>query len=280
MRLLKRISRKKQHDGTAKLLKSVPSFCVNEIYRERIRPHQPIRRYTVWNGVKMSPKRSAVRKFDLLLPSSLRDEDYAKSENGEVAFHKEYTRSGDNVNIIGGGRGVTTVHAAWMVEPDGRVTVFEGSAEMVDIVKDTVRINGVSDLCNIRHSLVGPGLNVYTSGKLDVEAIHPGELPECDVLEMDCEGAELDLLREMVLRPDVLIIEVHPRRHSVGSVDYMAELTERLENKDFTIEGRRDNEGEPLTEQEFNTICHSSLDEHPGAPILAAVHRSADRGPL
>jgi hypothetical protein len=277
MELLERISRKKQEDGIAGILKSAPSFFINEIYRERIRPLQPIRRYTVWNGVKMSPKRSAVRKLDFLLPSSLRDEDYEKSENGEVAFHKEYTRSGDRVIIIGGGRGVTTVHAAWMVEPDGRVRVFEGSAEMVDMVKDTIRINGVSDLCDVRHSLVGPGLNVYTSGTLDVEAIHPGDLPECDVLEMDCEGAELDILREMVIRPDVLIIEVHPRRHSMSSADYMTELTEQLENKDFTIEGRRDNEGEPLTEQEFDTICRSSLDEHPSAPVIAAVHRSADR---
>jgi hypothetical protein len=35
------------------------------------------------------------------------------------------------------------------------------------------------------------------------------ELPQCDVLEMDCEGAELDILRNMKVRPRVVLVETH-----------------------------------------------------------------------
>ena len=42
------------------------------------------------------------------------------------------------------------------------------------------------------------------------EGILPEELPSCDVLELDCEGSEIDILRRMVITPRVIIVEIHP----------------------------------------------------------------------
>lgn len=35
------------------------------------------------------------------------------------------------------------------------------------------------------------------------------QLPPCDVLQMDCEGAEVGLLREMIIQPRVILVETH-----------------------------------------------------------------------
>jgi hypothetical protein len=40
-------------------------------------------------------------------------------------------------------------------------------------------------------------------------AIAPDELPSCDVLELDCEGAELDILERMTIQPRALVVEAH-----------------------------------------------------------------------
>ena len=37
----------------------------------------------------------------------------------------------------------------------------------------------------------------------------PAEIPDCDVLEMDCEGAETSILSEMSIRPRVILVETH-----------------------------------------------------------------------
>ena len=37
----------------------------------------------------------------------------------------------------------------------------------------------------------------------------PSQLPTCNVLEMDCEGAEVEILREMTIQPRVIVVETH-----------------------------------------------------------------------
>jgi hypothetical protein len=37
----------------------------------------------------------------------------------------------------------------------------------------------------------------------------PSELPPCNVLELDCEGAEVEILRELTIQPRVILVETH-----------------------------------------------------------------------
>jgi hypothetical protein len=39
--------------------------------------------------------------------------------------------------------------------------------------------------------------------------VHPSELPSCDILELDCEGAEIGILRDMTIQPRVIAVETH-----------------------------------------------------------------------
>ena len=35
------------------------------------------------------------------------------------------------------------------------------------------------------------------------------QLPPCDVLELDCEGAEVDILQKMIIQPRGILVETH-----------------------------------------------------------------------
>jgi Methyltransferase FkbM domain len=39
--------------------------------------------------------------------------------------------------------------------------------------------------------------------------VRPDELPPCDVLELDCEGSEVGILRDMLIEPRIVAVETH-----------------------------------------------------------------------
>jgi hypothetical protein len=121
--------------------------------------------------------------------------------------------AGDKVVIIGGGYGVTAVRAAQIVGDAGHVDIYEGGQEQVEVVNETTKLNGVSNLCETYHAIVGEKKVLYGDAG-GADQIRPDELQDCDVLEMDCEGSELQILRDMDIRPETLIIELHPNQYT------------------------------------------------------------------
>ncbi|UHC18213.1 hypothetical protein LRS73_10415 [Methylobacterium currus] len=119
-----------------------------------------------------------------------------------------HVRPGDRVVVIGGGIGVTAVNAALLTGPSGPVTCFEGSLDNCRLVGRTAALNGVGNL-TVRHAVVGSSIAVYGSITGRGEVLPAAELPPCDVLELDCEGAEIGIVREMTIRPRVLLVETH-----------------------------------------------------------------------
>jgi hypothetical protein len=89
------------------------------------------------------------------------------------------------------------------------VAVFEGGA-ISALLHEVVEVNDVDDVVRIKEAIVGEPTDLYQGMADDAEVIDPADLPACDVLEMDCEGSELGILRGLQIRPRVLIIELHP----------------------------------------------------------------------
>jgi hypothetical protein len=134
--------------------------------------------------------------------------DLPSYEAGLITALREVIRPGDNVIVIGGGLGVTAVVAALRVGPLGVVQCFEGSKQHVAFVKQTAARNRVTNL-SVRHAVVARSIMVYASGG-DVGALlPPSQLPPCDVLELDCEGAEVEILQELAVQPRVILVETH-----------------------------------------------------------------------
>lgn len=115
---------------------------------------------------------------------------------------------GDTVTVVGGGFGITAVNAARRVGPTGHVSVFEGAADCVDRIKDTIRLNGVSDRVSVNHAIVGTAIELRGSPE-GAETYAVSDLPDCDVLELDCEGAELEIIRNLERQPRHIIAETH-----------------------------------------------------------------------
>ena len=55
---------------------------------------------------------------------------------------------------------------------------------------------------------VGEAIGVYSDGEV-ASVVAPKDLPECDILEMDCKGAERIILAGMTIRPRAIAVETH-----------------------------------------------------------------------
>ena len=64
---------------------------------------------------------------------------------------------------------------------------------------------------NIHHAVVGKLIATF-GGCVASDlgpVLPPSQLPPCDVLQLDCEGAEVGILREMMIQPRVILVETH-----------------------------------------------------------------------
>ena len=135
---------------------------------------------------------------------------------------------------MGGGEGVTAVVAAKAVGETGSVVCFEGNSSNVRNVKATAARNKMSNRLTVEHAVVGKAIAVYGAPEQhSTLVVSPAELPECDILELDCEGAELLILRDMAIRPRVIAVETHGVHGAPTPV-----VKELLEKLDYTVEER------------------------------------------
>lgn len=270
MSILQRAQYKYREEGVIPLCSAGLALLTRQFtdtIPELFRKITPTKRNAVWNGVEVPP---AVAPKHRLIDDyvSIIETDYKKSEGGEVKSHKEFTQEGDKVVIIGGGRGVTTVHAVQESEPGGDVIVYEPSRKHKEIIQKVTELNGVESSCEVRNMLVGPDIEVFDHSS-SYEKVEPSELPQCDVLEMDCEGAELEIIRNMTISPRIIILEVHPQRY-----EYAPEAVNELIEMGYDIVKKRSNEGERLTENEYNKLLEKCAHGEAPAPVVVGVNRS------
>ena len=64
----------------------------------------------------------------------------------------------------------------------------------------------------------------------DAPTLLAKDFPECDALVMDCEGAELLILQNLIIRPRLIIVETHPMFDSPEE-----KITELLKNLGYDI---------------------------------------------
>lgn len=96
------------------------------------------------------------------------------------------------------------------VGSEGYVTVYEPSEELSTILEETLRLNEVDQQrVQIRRKVIGKPVDVWGEFK-DDDIVPPSELSECDVLVMDCEGAEQSILEQMSIKPRSIVVETHP----------------------------------------------------------------------
>lgn len=197
-----------------------PYLYLRRLYDRLIRPHLP-EKIGVYNGI-------AVRDRGLFDVTDERPE----YEDAIVESLRHEVRTGDTVVVVGGGKGVSAAVAANHVGESGHVTVYEGGVEEIEQIRETFRLNRVKRRTTLRHAVVGDAIDVYSdTGGTDV--ISSSDLPECDILELDCEGAEIEILSDLECRPRTIVVETH------GHLDAPEEAVRReLDRLDYEVVDR------------------------------------------
>lgn len=203
--ILERAETVYREEGIVRLMKKGICFGYNKYLRSRynnyVRPWLP-KRTVFYNEVPVH----AGRLGDSLIPCQ--DTDIPGYESALISSLRQHGGEQDTIVIVGGGWGISTVIASRQVGEYGKVITFEGSGEAVLNVKETVHLNGMDDIVSIYHAVVAKAVSLR-GNEDDAEKIPPEELPECDVLVLDCEGAELDIIERMNITPRFLVVETH-----------------------------------------------------------------------
>lgn len=173
------------------------------IYDRTIRKQLPITGYRMWNGVRYDH----YRLLDDHMPWSY-PPDRPNYESALIRAVRESVKNTDQVGIIGGGLGISSVAAAQQTGAQGKVIAYEASATRIRHINNTLRINNAKNIVEVHHALVGPDIKII--GNIgNPTHIPPKTLPEFDVIEMDCEGAELEILKNIEQTPRRIIVETH-----------------------------------------------------------------------
>ncbi len=100
--------------------------------------------------------------------------------------------------------------AAEQTGSEGHVWVYEGSKEMATLARETIAINNLDEVVTVKHAVVGQKISLRESStEENYSRVNPEELPDCDVIELDCEGAEIGILENTIIRPKVILVETH-----------------------------------------------------------------------
>lgn len=176
-------------------------------YWRTLRKITPAIRRTELAGVKSNVH---FKLFDSLLPARFEEiRDRPNYENALIRGLKICARPGDHITIIGGGNGVTAVIASKLVGSGGSVLVFEASATQFNICRSVIEINQTPNNVQLQNATVGKAVAVYHNEGEYSQKLPAEHLEECDILELDCEGSEIEILSKMKIRPREIIVETH-----------------------------------------------------------------------
>lgn len=187
------------------------------IYNTFIRPHTPMK-IASFNGVPVR----GVRLLDAT-------DEFPEYEGPLLDGIRSRVKPNESVVVVGGGRGVSSVVAARQAALGGHVTTYEGGAERLDVARETAVLSRVADSVSIKHGIVGSEIGIVGDGS-EASLVDPGDLPECDTLILDCEGAELEILESLDQRPRTIIVETHAFLDSPESA-----VRDKLDSLDYTV---------------------------------------------
>lgn len=200
------IQRVRRQTPTARML-SAAYGSIAHAYKRGVRPYLPNSRPLHFAGVPICYDK---KWGDDLVPKTWVYPDEPGYEATLIAGLVETVRPGDRVVIVGAGLGVTAVVSATCAGPSGNVQCLEASERFVKLAQQTAARNSATNI-DIQHAVVAKLISGFANTiQHDLgPVLPPSQLPECNVLQMDCEGAEVAILQEMTIRPQVILVETH-----------------------------------------------------------------------
>lgn len=218
-----------RREGMIGLVKASIRLLLRNIWIRSFRKIMPSTGYQTYNDVRVRERRLGEELLGIL-------RDRPEYESRYCSNIEQYVKRGEKVVVIGGRVGVSSVIAATCVGESGQVILFEASKQGVDRSKYTMQINGTKNI-KIKQKIVGPDIDV-TGDAEGTPRLDPRDLPECDTLAIDCDGCEVELLRQIKSNPKKIIVEHHGTVPTEDGLSFQyngEELINILDQKGYTI---------------------------------------------
>lgn len=195
------------------------------------------------------PIASANRKlFDKFLPSDFHyciESDY---EEGLIQAHRS-AEDIDKAAVIGGGYGISSIHLADYHGAD--ISIYEAAEDKCRLIRKNIEFNELSERMEVIRAVVSENINVWGSAE-GAEKISPSDLyTDLDLLELDCEGNEVNVVKNIDKLPKYLVVEFHPKKVD----ETFTEFREILDSKGYKIKSVMGHDGTEITLDQCRQLC-------------------------
>jgi hypothetical protein len=151
---------------------------------------------------------------------------------GILLSHDDIYRDDDVILAVGVGNGLSLIHNCLKKRIHNSFIGIEGSQKQIEITKANAKLNGI-DISKFKliEGYAGNPDHVYgdrqqqSARMIDINFLH------FDVLELDCEGSEIEVLHDMTVRPRHIIVEMHPHYRDINIITFL----EEMENKGYKL---------------------------------------------
>ncbi len=200
---------------------------------------------------------------------------FYEKELGLKKCSSQVVQEEDKFTVIGGGQGHSSNRLVEENKLD-QITVYEPSQDNCKAIVKRLESHNVK--FRVNNKAVG---KVYKSKADRIEEVVPvEELEECDVLELDCEGSEYEIIKNINFKPRALIVEVHPWLFEKSIEDFF----DLLDKKGFKIVDRFGHDGVRVDQRNLGKLLRLSenkgeryLDNGARWPVvILAVQKTSD----
>lgn len=207
-----------------------------------------------WNYFPIPTRPSNILNF--LKKKLYEDLTFYRDELGIVLSHDEIYKKEDIILAVGIGNGISLIHNCKKPRFNNTFIGIEGSREQLEIAKANAKLNGI-DLFKFQliegyagnpNNIYGEH-NQYSSKMIDINQF------KFDVLELDCEGSEIEILSSLKIKPRHIIVEMHPMYRDVNIDDFL----DNIKKKGYSLGKIYTVNGELIQNSEINNYFTSEF---------------------
>jgi hypothetical protein len=155
-----------------------------------------------------------------------------RDELGILLSHDDIYKEDDTILAVGVGSGISLIHNCKKDRGPGSFIGIDGSKDQIELAKNNARLNELDfSKFKLIEGFVGNPTNIYGSDNQITTKIIDINHMDFDILELDCEGAEIEILQNLTARPRHIIVEMHPMYRDIDIDDFL----EMMNSKGYVI---------------------------------------------
>lgn len=192
----------------------------------------------VWKQFFFPARMSTI--LNLINSFFLGDSIVIRDELGILVSHDDVYEENDIILAVGVGSGISLIHNCSKHRKVKSFIGIDGSLKQIEIAIANAKQNGIDfSKFELIEGYVGNPTNIYGGHNQQSTKIIDINYMKFDVLELDCEGSEIEILRDLSVRPRHIIVEMHPMYRNIKIENFLVEMNYKGYNleKIYTVNG-------------------------------------------